>query len=313
MTKIIIFGAGKRLQELDRGGVLENFEVLARWDNDIQKQGKYFNYIEIVQPNRINEFPWQEIWISTNQYYSVIKEQLIRELCVPEERIKRFVDTEIKYKKEIDFWKKIYETDKDSFNKAPFSYYKELMLAIAEEENDEFLRGKVVADFGCGPRGSLAWTDVPKTKIGIDVLAAKYFEEFGKSMASHNMIYVVSTEERIPIPDNYIDCLITMNSLDHVADLDKITAELLRILKPGGILLASFNLNDPMTECEPQTLTENILREKLLKHFMIESYRCAHQMIENRMEDYYGNFMRNNLIENVDDVPSILWFRGRRF
>ena len=46
---------------------------------------------------------------------------------------------------------------------------------------------------------------------------------------------------------------------------------------------------------------------------MIESYRCAHQMIENRMEDYYGNFMRNNLIENVDDVPSILWFRGRRF
>ncbi len=31
------------------------------------------------------------------------------------------------------------------------------MLAIAKREDDEFLSNKIVADFGCDPRGSLAW------------------------------------------------------------------------------------------------------------------------------------------------------------
>ena len=61
-----------------------------------------------------------------------------------------------------------------------------------------------------------------------------------------------------------------MNSLDHVNNLDKMAGELLRILKPGGHLLGSFNLNEPSTECEPQTLTEEILNEKLLRHFKVE-------------------------------------------
>ena len=35
--------------------------------------------------------------------------------------------------------------------------YEPIMLAMAEEENDDFLSGKIVADFGCGPRGHNAF------------------------------------------------------------------------------------------------------------------------------------------------------------
>lgn len=43
--------------------------------------------------------------------------------------------------------------------------------------------------------------------------------------------------------------------------------EMIRILKPGGILGGSFNMYEPASDCEPQTLTEAILEEHLLKYF----------------------------------------------
>lgn len=312
--KIIIFGAGQRLRKLEKDGVLDDFEIVAICDNDVSKQGKYFNYCEIVDPNRINEFSYEEVYISSNEYYHAMREQLITELGIASNLIKRFVSVIEKQEWELNSWKNLYKTNKDCFDKAPTEYYKDLMLAIASEDNDEFLQGKVVADFGCGPRGSLAWTDMPQTKIGIDVLATKYLEEFGEEMISHNMIYVVSTEEKIPVPSGYVDYLFTLNALDYVLDLDKMIKELLRILKPGGTLIGSFNLNEGFTVCEPQTLTEIKLKEKLLKYFEIESYRLAYAVEpERRFEDFYGNFKDGNLVKELDNnKEAILWVRGKR-
>ena len=45
------------------------------------------------------------------------------------------------------------------------------MLAMAEEPTADFLAGKIVAAFGCGPRGSLVWAPNALLRIGIDVLA----------------------------------------------------------------------------------------------------------------------------------------------
>lgn len=313
MKKVIIFGAGKKLTELEQRGDLKSVEVLAICDNDTRKQGGFLRNYKVISPYETNEYDYDEIWISSNQYYNEMKNQLINRVGVCEEKIKGFISEE-KHKKELDFWKNVYKNNPEGFCKAPISYYKKLMLKIAEEENDEFWRGKVVADFGCGPRGSLAWTDTPQVKIGIDVLSEKYLQEFGDEMVSHNMIYVTSTEERIPIPDNFVDYLITMNSLDHVTNLENIVSELLRILKPAGTLLASFNLNEPFRECEPQTLTEAILNEKILKYFDIESYRLAYQVEEHlRYNNFYGNFFDNNIIESLeDDKEAILWFRGKK-
>ena len=68
------------------------------------------------------------------------------------------------YKKavELSYWKMMLAQEKEFVNDG----YRKVMLCIAEEDNDDFLQGKIVADFGCGPRGSLQWTNKPLMKIG---------------------------------------------------------------------------------------------------------------------------------------------------
>jgi hypothetical protein len=66
-------------------------------------------------------------------------------------------------------------------NKLDNHFYADLMLSISDEKDDGFLQGKVVADFGCGPRGSLIWAKSASIRIGIDVLAQRYIQEFPRN------------------------------------------------------------------------------------------------------------------------------------
>ena len=131
---------------------------------------------------------------------------------------------------------------------------------------------KIVADFGCGPLGSLCWATSARLRIGIDVLAAEYARF---DIRAHNMCYVSSTEDAIPLPPDYVDVLYTMNALDHVWRLEKMCDELIRILAPGGVLVGAFNLDEEPTNCEPQRLTEARLKDVLLNRLKTESYRVV--------------------------------------
>ncbi len=209
---------------------------------------------------------------------------------------------QVKHDSELEFWKSVnvigqVQTEVDA-------NYKEKILAIAGQDNEEFLKDKVVADFGCGPRGSLNWLKNSAMNIGIDVLAPQYTNEFGREITKQRMIYVASGEKYIPIPDESIDCLITMNSLDHVSDLDAMCGEIIRIMKKGALLIGSFNLFEAATACEPQTLTEELLENVLFKKFEISSYRLSY-IGQNNM---YENILAGRYIENPDGtLPCILW------
>lgn len=52
-------------------------------------------------------------------------------------------------------------------------------------------------------------------------------------------------------------------------------SELIRVLKPGGMLAASLNLDEPPTAEEPQQLNEAAIGEHLLDRLEIQSYRCV--------------------------------------
>lgn len=201
--------------------------------------------------------------------------RLLNENCIPYAfpvevyREKQMNLSKIKQEEEFRYWEKLHDWYK-TVN------YKDEILYLAGKDDDEFLSEKVIADFGCGPLGTLAWTDKPLVKLGIDVLAARYGENFLKGkLAEHGMIYVTSTEKCIPIPDNYVDCILTINSLDHVENLKAMCEEIKRILKPQALLLGDFNLLERETECEPQTLTEEILREVLLDDFVLDMYEVV--------------------------------------
>lgn len=187
--------------------------------------------------------------------------------------------------------------------------YEPIMLAIAEEDNDDFLAGKIVADFGCGPRGSLTWAKSAQVRIGIDVLADRYADSFSNIIKTHEMIYVKSTEKVIPIPSDFVDVMFTMNAIDHVDDFPTMCAEILRVIKPGGYLIASFNLEEPPSFGEPQTLSVEDVKTNLLNHLQVESYRISRQGEE--PDNEYAPFFEGNLVYEDGD-EAFLWVKARK-
>lgn len=212
----------------------------------------------------------------------------------------------MKYKQEYAYWLNRFTKEGGKLDNA---HYEHRMLRMAEEENDEFMRDKIVADFGCGPRGSLSWTKTPMLRIGIDILATVYLQSFGQCMLEHDMTYITSTERIIPLQSSLVDVMFTLNALDHVDDLECMSKEILRVLKPGGLFVGSLNLNEPATPCEPQTLTEDIIKQNLLRHLNISSYRLAKIHPKNPYKFLYENKLSTFCEE---DEPYILWVKGTK-
>ena len=203
-----------------------------------------------------------------------------------------------KLSEELRYWDVVWELQGGSFQDGSD---KRTMLGMAQEEDQSFLQGKIVADFGCGPSGSLCWATEARLRIGIDILADAYTKFNTKS---HDMVYVCATEEQIPLPSGYVDVLYTVNAMDHVWNFKVMCKELRRILAPGGVFLASFNLQEPTTACEPQCLTEEKVHEHLLQHLDVVSYRQAQQG-----KDYkYRHFFDGNPPKTTGQ--RFLWVRA---
>jgi SAM-dependent methyltransferase len=184
------------------------------------------------------------------------------------------------------------------------NHYEGTMLGLAGQSTTDFLKDKICADFGCGPMGSLCWARPARARIGIDVMADS-FTKYG--IAQHDMVYISSTERKIPLPSNYVDVLFTLNALDHVNFLTPMCDELLRILAPGGWFFGSFNLGEPPTFNEPLVLTEPVLHRALLRHLQIEGYRIAKP---GPVGDVYKFFRLS-----ADPPPAgtgVLWVRARK-
>lgn len=185
MEKIIVFGVGKRLEDLLESGYIAQFEVVAFCDSDVKKQGMAVEGIRVISPDEISKYRYDAIYISTEKYFDEIKQKLTNCFKVNPQNIKKFMIE--KCDSELIYWRKKFIEEGHRFQN---KHYKELMLNIAQETSDMFLDGKIVADFGCGPRGSLAWTDKPAIKLGIDVLAGKYLENFRDELIKHGLYNV---------------------------------------------------------------------------------------------------------------------------
>lgn len=187
-------------------------------------------------------------------------------------------------------------------------HYERLMLGMAGESDAAFLSGKIVADFGCGPRGSLVWASQAALRIGIDVLADSYCDEFSNDVLAHGMIYLKSTEKAIPLPTGFVDIMFTLNAVDHVDDLPRISAEIIRVIKPGGLFIGSFNLEEPATSSEPQRLNEEAIKHHILDHLEIESYRVTARPDHGYP---YAPFV-NGLLPYRPGERGYLWVRARK-
>lgn len=122
----------------------------------------------------------------------------------------------------------------------------------------QFYSGKKILDIGCGPRGSLEWADEAAERVGLDPLVDRY-RELG--IDQHKMTYVNAPSEAIPFPDEYFDVALSLNSLDHVDDLDQTAREIKRVLAQAGFFFVMVEIHPHPTIAEPITLSWDFLKK----------------------------------------------------
>jgi SAM-dependent methyltransferase len=120
----------------------------------------------------------------------------------------------------------------------------------------DWYAGKRMLDVGCGPRGSLDWATDAEVRVGLDPLAERYLELGVDATA---MEYVRGVAEMLPFGDDEFDVVSTINSLDHVDDVPSAAAEMVRVLRPGGLLLIVTELNHRPRLTEPQSFGWEVL------------------------------------------------------
>jgi SAM-dependent methyltransferase len=153
-----------------------------------------------------------------------------------------------------------------------WAYWKSQQLEHGELENDwyewlfttqfglsrEFYRGKRILDVGCGPAGSLEWADVALERVGLDPLVRQY-RSLG--IDRHVMRYVEAGAEAMPFDDGHFDVVSLINSLDHVDDVKAAIAEIVRVVRPNGVILLIVEIHSTPTIAEPQTLSWEIAHQ----------------------------------------------------
>ncbi|HET8527302.1 MAG TPA: class I SAM-dependent methyltransferase [Gaiellaceae bacterium] len=107
-----------------------------------------------------------------------------------------------------------------------------LLEAIARE------RPARVLDAGCGP----GWHGARiAERTGAHVVAADQSPRMVELAAERGLEAVVADVQTLPFDDAAFDCVLAAWMLYHVRDLDRGVAELRRVLRPGGLLVAATN------------------------------------------------------------------------
>lgn len=170
--------------------------------------------------------------------------------------------------------------------------------------DDSFYEGKVILDIGCGPRGSLEWASMASRRMGLDPLAKEYLR-LGAS--EHQMEYIDSPSEQIPLPDAQCDAVFAFNSLDHVESVDQTLSEIKRVTRPGGIFLLIVEINHPPTACEPHDLSFRQLLDSLAPEFSCDSvdvYQCVDG-------GAYGSILAGEKLPNPEETSEPGWLKAR--
>lgn len=217
-------------------------------------------------------------------------------------------DNSFKQRHELKFWsKKVIEekTLKQISGGAP---YEKFYINDFNFTHDDY-EGKSILDIGCGPRGSLEWADMASLRVGLDPLVNDYYK-LGGGTLFHKMHYVSGYSEDMPFDDGTFDFVFSINSLDHVDDLDETISEIKRVLKVGGICGIIVDANHKPTKTEPLTIDLN-LKDKFLDVF---------EVIEERVyETVFKTGFRENLdnptfydFENEEIRPAILLLKLKK-
>jgi 2-polyprenyl-6-hydroxyphenyl methylase/3-demethylubiquinone-9 3-methyltransferase len=76
---------------------------------------------------------------------------------------------------------------------------------------------------------------------------------------SRTIAYDVGVGEALPYSDGQFDAVVCVDVLEHIADLSQVLAEVVRVLKPGGLFLFDTINRNPIARLATITVVEDIL------------------------------------------------------
>lgn len=113
--------------------------------------------------------------------------------------------------------------------------YRELFTPFVSFKN------KTVLELGCN-RGYLLHSFLQQenfTAIGADLVS--YYLKDARRDYGDTIQFIQSTPTTIPLPDNSVDVVYTIDTVEHLSQPKEIFMEVFRVLKPGGQCLVHFN------------------------------------------------------------------------
>ncbi len=124
----------------------------------------------------------------------------------------------------------------------------------------------------------------PENKIEAKIRANKECDYYsGDIILNRAMHYVDIT--RIQFKDNYFDYIILNHVMEHIENEGDAVKEIIRVLKPDGMIIMSFPICTDMVtqENKNRNLSEN---ERLLLYGQTDHFRLYGNDFRNRFEDY---------------------------
>ena len=127
----------------------------------------------------------------------------------------------------------------------------------------------LVLDVGCGPYDSIS--ALPGIHVFLDDIMDLYIDELG---AGFDGICISARTELMPLRDDSIDVLYSINMIDHVDDMPAALAEMHRVLRPDGRLYCQSYFNSqPLLETEPGVFDRTFYDEYVTPNFEVEYVR----------------------------------------
>lgn len=130
-----------------------------------------------------------------------------------------------------------FDSNKEYFEQrvADTTHYRALFKPFAS------FAGKTVLDLGCN-RGYLLHSFLQHEKfsaIGGDMVS--YYLKDARRDYGDIIQFVQTTPTTIPLPDNSVDVVYTIDTVEHLSQPKELFMEVFRVMKPGGQFLVHFN------------------------------------------------------------------------
>lgn len=141
-------------------------------------------------------------------------------------------------------------------------------LSRSIQELAPAIKGTVL-DFGCGSKPYESTFTGAREYWGVDVVT-------GPHNHRNSRIDVIYDGSRLPFKESRFDAAVSFEVLEHVPESNRMFSELLRVLKPGGLLLLSvpFAWNEHETPYDFRRYTSfGIQRELEVQGFSVLSVR----------------------------------------